>query len=111
MRIDVVCTVLCIVFEDKDRSVLPIRTMRNRVHHSSKSEIVIGYSCGGRGNPRLSGRRVIVGQAQQDELWHRVVSGSALRDELLELVKELVSAKLIGKIQIEIRIPRIEVID
>ena len=42
MSIHVIGTVLCIIFNNQDRCVVPVRTVRDRLRDASQSEIVVG---------------------------------------------------------------------
>ena len=65
MRVHVIGAVLSIVFDDEDRRVIPVRTVRDRLYHSPDGEVVVRHGSGG---ARLSGRGavgVIVGQVEK----------------------------------------------
>ena len=42
MRIDVIGTVLCVVFQNEERRVVPIGAMRNGIHGASHRQVVVG---------------------------------------------------------------------
>ena len=111
MGVNVIGAILRVILENENRGVLPICAVRYRLDDAPNCEIVVRDCRGRRGDARLGGRGVIVGQAQQDELRHGILPRSPLSDELPKFVEELVRAQLIGKIQIEIRITWIEVIN
>ena len=46
MRIDMIGAVLRVVFHDENRGVLPVRTVRHRVHDAAHCQIVVGHGSG-----------------------------------------------------------------
>jgi len=62
MRIHMVGTILGIIFQHEDCRVIPIWAVRDRIYHTSKGQIIVGYI---RRRPRMVGTcpsRVIVGE-------------------------------------------------
>src|SRR5215470_5850741 len=97
MRIDVIGTVLRVVFENEDGGVFPVGTVRDRLDDAAEGEIVIG-NVGGRSRapgPCASG--VVVGQMHRDELREfPLFALPASSDEAIELREKLVGAQLVG---------------
>lgn len=103
MRVHVVGAVLRVVFEDEDRGVVPIGTVRDGVDDAADGKIVVGNgSCGTRLALCATGG-VIVGKAQENELRQRVFAGLASGEEAVELVEEFIDTELIGIGNFEIR--------
>ena len=108
MGVDVVGTVLRVVFEDEDRGVVPVRAVGDGVDDAANGQIVVGNgSCGTRLALCAAGG-VIVRKAQENELRESVFAGIASGEEAIELVEELIDAELIGIGNFEIREERIE---
>ena len=103
VRIHVVGAVLCVVFDDENRGIVPVRTARNRFDHSPDGEVIIRNR---RCRARLAGAGtdgVIVRQIKQHQL--REFTAAALcasAHKAIEFVQEFVGSKLIGIIKFEI---------
>src|SRR6201996_1680387 len=109
MRIDVIRTVLRIVFENEECCVVPIRRVRNRLDRAADSEIVIGN---GRARSRSARPRagcVIIRQANQDVVRHSVMARSTVLLPLLEGTQKYLDANLIRHTKIKVRRLRREV--
>ena len=62
MRVNVVGAILGVVFQNKDRGVIPIGAVRNGIDHAAERQVIVGN---GGGRARQLGTRaagVIVGQ-------------------------------------------------
>ena len=111
MGVDVVGAVLGVVFDDEDRSVVPVGAVRDGLDDAAESEIVVGD--GSRGTRSAGGGTVgvVVGEIEQDEL--RQLSSLpffAGANEIFEFVEEFVSAELVGIHGVEVGIERVEVV-
>ncbi len=96
--------ILGIVFDDEDRRVIPVRTVRDRFDHAADRQIVVRDR--GRG-AWLAGRRavgVIVRQIEKHEC--RQLGSLAFlagANEILKLVEEKIGAKLVRIFRVEVR--------
>ena len=61
MRIHVIGAILGVVFDDEDRGVIPVSTMRHGLHHPPDSKIVVSHGRAGLGFARRRAVGVIVG--------------------------------------------------
>src|SRR5215472_14411421 len=101
MGVDVIRTILSVVFEHKNGCVIPVWAVGDGVDDAAQGQIVVG-DVGGR--PGAVGTRaagVIVGQIEQNEAWHLEI-GAFVRlagaHVGAELVEKFVGPKLIGVI-------------
>src|SRR5580658_906245 len=109
MRIDMIGSVLGIVFHHEDGRIIPVRAMRYSFHHASDRKVVI-CNRGPRGRPAHSrSAGVVVGQVELNELRQSFV-GTTSSYKLVEFAEEFVGAKLVGIVNREIRIEGINVI-
>ena len=103
--------ILGVVFDDEDRRVVPVRTVRDGFDHAADREIVVRDR--GR-RARLAGRRavgVIVRQIEQDEGWQLgSLAFFAGANKILKLVEEKVGAQLVRIFRVEIREPGMKVV-
>lgn len=106
MRIDVVGSVLRIIFQNEDRRIVPVRAMRDSLHDTPDREIVIGDRRSRRGLADARSAGVIVGQVQQDEL-RQLFRGAARLHKAIEFPKEFIRSELVGVVDLEIRKERI----
>src|ERR1700688_1486780 len=107
--IDVIGSILRVVFDYEDGSVVPVRTVRDGIDDAAECKVVIGD----RGlRSGLSGTRassVVVGQIEKREL--RKFFGASLSfNELIEFAQEFIGAELIRIVDIEVRKLRIVMI-
>ena len=65
MRVDMVGAILCVVFENKNRSVIPVRAVRNRVHYAAERQIIVRNICGRTSIIGTRASSVIVRQIEQ----------------------------------------------
>ena len=113
VRIDVIGAILCVIFQDENRSVLPERAVRDGIDHTAQSEIVVRDI---RGWPRFVRARaacVVVRQVQQDERWQlkfRPLVSFVGANVGAKLIQEFIRSHLVGVIGIKVRIQRIEMI-
>src|SRR5438093_8104716 len=111
MGVDVVGAVLGVVFDDEDRSVVPVGAVRDGLDDAAESEIVVGDGSRGTRNAGGGTVGVVVGEIEEDEL--RELSSlpfSAGANEIFEFVEELVGAELVGIHGVEVGIQRVEVV-
>src|SRR5690349_1241352 len=110
MRIHVIRAVLRVVFQNKDSRVVPVGAIGDSLDDAANCKVIVRQ---GSRWPRLAGLRafgVIVGQVHDYQIGERVLAGPAVTLELLELVQELVGAKLVGILDAEHWVERIEVV-
>ena len=105
-----ISAVLRVVLQHKDRRVIPVRTVRHRLHDPPDREIIVGNRCIRRRHARSRTRSVIVGQPQQHELRQLLAAaGLARLHEAGKLAQKFIGAQLIGIVEFEVGISRIEV--
>src|ERR1035438_7533621 len=105
MRVYVVGAILGVIFQNKDRGVFPIGTVRNSFDHAAEGQVIVGN--GGCRARQIGTRasRVIVGQVQQDECRQfklRALVRVAGTNVGAKFVHEFVGAELVGIVRIEI---------
>jgi hypothetical protein len=104
VRIGVVGARLRVVLNDEDHRVLPIRTVRERLHDPPKSEVVVGHARARRALARPAGGQVVHRQPHDFKLWHVAVAHIAL-----EFGDPHISALLVLRHQIHRDVVRIHV--
>ena len=108
MGVDVVGSVLCVIFENEDGGVVPVGAVGDGVDDAADGEIVVGDGSGGTGLALRAAGGVVVGEAQQDELRQRVLARFACGEISVEFIQEFISTKLVGIRDFEIGEKRIE---
>src|SRR5271166_1687974 len=73
MSVDVVGTVLSIVFENEDRGVIPVRAVRHGVDHAAESQVIVSYVRGWTGTVGTRASGMVIGQVEQHEGWQLVI--------------------------------------
>ncbi len=109
MRVDVVGSILRVVFHNEDRSVIPVWTVRHRIDQASNCKIVIGDRRRRRRPADACSASVIIGKIQQDKL-RQFFRGATCLHKLVKFPKKFVGTKLVRIVNREIWIERIEVI-
>ena len=67
VSVDVIGAVLSVIFENENRRIVPVGTVRDRLHHATDREVIIGDACGWAGLSRSGAVGVIVGQIKKNE--------------------------------------------
>ena len=66
--IDVIGTVLSVIFQNKNSSVVPVRAVGDRFDDATEGKIVIRNRGGGFGTTRPGTAGMVVGQVEQDKI-------------------------------------------
>src|SRR5215213_943634 len=99
MRINMVRSILRIIFDDEENSILPVRRIRYCFNHSSQREIIVGHVRLRRASSGTSTGSVISGQV--NNLERREITPA---HKLLKLLQPDISAGLIGNREVVSRI-------
>ena len=111
MGVDVVGSGLGIVFQDKKCGVVPVGAVGDGLHCPSHRQVVISHRGLGRRHPWSGARSVVVGEAELDELRHRIVPLPTILNPFVEVGQKLFHPQLIGKAELEVRILRVKMTD
>ncbi len=109
MSVNMVRAILRVVFQDKDRRVVPVGTVRHRLNHSTDREVIVGNGSVRRRQTRVRPRSVVIRQPQQNKLRHLLAAAARARfHKAGEFAQKFVSAKLVRIVKLEIGVLRIE---
>src|SRR5580704_12933004 len=101
--IHMISAVLRVVLENKDSRVVPVSAVRDRFHHPTDCEIVIGNARGWSRLSRCGAVSVIVGQIKKNECRKLgSVTFLASANESVKLVQEFISPQLIGILRVKV---------
>ena len=67
--IDVVGTILCIVLDDEDRRLFPVRAVADTIDQLADRPVVVGHSRHRRGCAHPGALRVVFAQAHHHKVW------------------------------------------
>src|SRR5215217_211382 len=104
MRIDMVWSVLRVVFQHEDNSIFPVRRVGNSFHDSPEREVIVSHVCFRRWHSRTATRSVIAGEMH--DLQVRQITTA---NKLLKLFQPNIDANLIPNVHVESRIIRTRV--
>src|SRR5579862_121177 len=113
VSVDMVGTVLGIIFENEDSRIVPIGAVRNGVDHSPQSQIVIGHRCGGARPVGTRAPGVIIWKIEQHKGWKLKIIAfvrSSRTNVGPEFIQKFIGAELVGIVGVEVRKERVEVI-
>ena len=103
--------VLSIVFDDEDGGVVPVRAVGDGVNDTTHGQVIVCNAGLGRGRAGLGSSGVVVRKPNQTEGGQRFAfAGLTGGDEVGEFAQEFVGAELIGILNFEVWIFRIEMI-
>ena len=109
MGIDVVGSVLRIIFQNEEGGVVPIGAVSNGLDCPPHCQVVIRDRRPGSRHPGSGSRGMVVGQAKLHKLWHGIPALPAICNPLAKVGKKLFHAQLIGKAQIEVWVEWVKV--
>ena len=116
MSVDVVGSVLSVVFHDEGGSVIPIGTARDSLDYAAEGKIVVRDRSGGTRLACGGAMGVVVGQIEQDE--RRQLTSLAFpslaflpsANEAVKFIQKFVGAKLVRILGVEVGKQRVEVV-
>ena len=103
MRIHVIRAVLRIILQDEERCRIPEWRMRDGLYRAAHGKIVVGHRRLWRRPARPRPRRVIVGQAELDEIRHGVAALFQVGQPALQVAQKNLHANLVGHGEFEVR--------